>query len=234
MFLLLCIVIAARSIVPRFNYDVTSSTIVRTALPRGAVVETSYYTDELGWIGNRTKLEQGLKNFYNKTGVQPHVYITGNIQGQTLEQFTSQKYDELFEDEAHLLLVFYEINDSPQDWYVCGSQAKSVIDGEAADILLDYIDRYYYSDNLTDEEFFSKAFNDAGNKIMSKGGGPSVGTVLAVVYVASGVVAVVTLIVAWRIKKRNELYADLNPEDVTDAPVGSGAPTDPGAPPDGA
>ncbi|MDY6095165.1 MAG: hypothetical protein SPI26_02915, partial [Oscillospiraceae bacterium] len=52
---------------------VTASTVQREALSAGAVNETAYYTDELGWIGNRTKLEAGMKNFYKETGVQPYL-----------------------------------------------------------------------------------------------------------------------------------------------------------------
>ena len=152
--------------------SITQSTIEREPLPKGSVVETSYYTDNLGWIGNRTALTAGMKNFYQKTGVQPYLYLTDNINGSQnpqpdeVEAFAFSLYDSLFKDEAHLLLIFFEPDPNYyQTWYVAGRQAKSVIDDEAADILLDYIDRYYDED-YTDEEYFSKAFNDAGVRIM--------------------------------------------------------------------
>ncbi len=52
------------------------------------------------------------------------------------------------------------------DRYVLGTQAKTVIDDEAANILLDYVDRYYYDDDMTDEEFFSAVFRDSADRIM--------------------------------------------------------------------
>lgn len=115
-----------------------------------------------------------MKNFYKETGVQPHLYITGNIKGETypsesdINEFAFSLYDELFSDEAHLLVIFFEppMSDYYSIWYVVGKQAKAVIDDEAVDILLDYIDKYYYYDQLSNEEFFSKAFDDAGTKIM--------------------------------------------------------------------
>lgn len=153
--------------------NITLSTIERKALPSGSVNETKYYTDEIGWINNETKLLSGLKQFYKKTGVQPYLYLTDTINGShypsqsELESYANNLYDKLFTDEAHLLLVFFEYDDMYMDWYIAGTQAKSVIDREAADILLDYIDRYYYEGNLSDEEFFSKSFSDAANRIMT-------------------------------------------------------------------
>ena len=66
---------------PDSGSNITKSTIAREPLPKGSVNETDYYTDELGWIHNPSQLVIGLKNFYNKTGVQPHVYITDTVNG---------------------------------------------------------------------------------------------------------------------------------------------------------
>jgi hypothetical protein len=153
--------------------DITRSTIKREALPKGSVVETGYFTDELGWIDKRTQLEAGMKTFYQKTGVQPYLYITDNIDGSQspseadVRDFAFSLYDRLFSDEAHLLLIFFEPSPSQYStWYVTGTQAKAVLDAEAMDILLDYIDRYYHYD-ISDEEFFSRAFADAAKRIMT-------------------------------------------------------------------
>jgi len=153
--------------------QVTRSTVTREPLPSGSVNETGYYTDELGWIGNRTALTAGMRSFYQRTGVQPHLYIAGSIYGLTnptdddAERFADEKYEALFSDEAHLLVIFFEPEpDRYQTWYRGGRQAKSVLDDEAMDILLDYIDLYYYAQDMTDEQFFSKAFDDASKRIM--------------------------------------------------------------------
>ena len=151
---------------------VTMSTVRREPLPKGSAIDTGYYTDELGWITNPVTLEAGMKNFYTKTGVQPYLYITDTANGTTkptssdMDIYARELYDKLIRDEAHLLLLFWENNNNYKTQYVAGSQAKSVIDAEAANILLDYIDRYYYG-SMKEDEFFSKAFNDAGNRIMS-------------------------------------------------------------------
>ena len=190
------------------NSDVTASTIKREPLPAGAVVETDYYTDELGWIGNETELLKGMKNFYHATGVQPYLYITDNINGaqisevNELEAYAKELYPALFTDEAHLLLIFYEHNGEYADYYLCGSQAKTVIDREAGDILLDYIDRYYYSDDMTDEEFFSTVFDRTATRIMTVEESPWPNVLITFATLA----IIVLLFLFWRarIKQRNK------------------------------
>ena len=185
--------------------SITPSTVNREPLPRGSVVETGYYTDELGWIGNQTTLTTGMRNFYNKTGVQPYLYITDTIAGShnptdaQVETFMNQLYDELFRDEAHVLVVFFEYNEQYTTWYLCGTQAASVLDTEAMDILLDYIDRYYYYDNLNDEEFFSRAFNDAAGRIMSVTRSPWIP-----VLIVAGVLVLVIIAFMWWNKSRQQ------------------------------
>jgi len=199
----------------------TQSTTVREPLPAGAVTETAYYTDELGWIGNETKLVAGMKNFYKKTGVQPHLYITDNIYGVTspndamAEEFATELYDSLFSDEAHLLLIFLEYNNNYHTWYMAGRQAKTVIDLEAANILLDYIDRYYYDSNLTDEEYFSKAFNDAGERIMKVTTSPWIG-----VLIVFGVLLIaLLLLVFWRMRKKQKNLEAEQTEKILGTPL---------------
>lgn len=178
--------------------NITPSSVERVALPAGSVNETKYYTDELGWINNETKLISGLRYFYKETGVQPYLYLTDTVNGShfptdyELETFANNLYDQLFTDEAHLLLVFYEYEGMYMDYYVAGTQAKSVIDREAGDILLDYIDRYYYESNLSDEEFFSKSFTDAADRIMKVTKSPWI-----TVFIVIGLVLLVIVLFIW-------------------------------------
>lgn len=185
--------------------NITVSSVERVALPPGSVNETKYYTDELGWINNETKLINGLKHFYKETGVQPYLYLTDTINGShfptdlELESFAANLYDELFTDEAHLLLVFFEYEGRYMDWYIAGTQAKSVIDREAGDILLDYIDRNYYDDGLTDEEFFSKSFSDAAKRIMTVTKSPWI-----TVFIVLGFTVLVMVLFTWWKKSKEQ------------------------------
>lgn len=130
----------------------------------------SYYTDELHWINDKSDIERGLEYFYEKTGVQPHVYITDDVGGdfyECVEDFANDKYDEMFADEAHVLLIFWE-----QDYYntycLSGVTADTVIDSEARNIILDKLDEYYWDSSLDEDEYFSKAFSEAADEIMKK------------------------------------------------------------------
>lgn len=201
---------------------ITTSTVEREALPKGSVNETDYYTDELGWISNETKLVRGLKYFYEKTGVQPYLYITDTVGGShypsesELDAYARNLYDELFTDEAHILLVFFEYeNEGYMDRYVCGTQAKTVIDSEAADILLDYLDRNYYNNDLTDEEFFSNSFSDAADRIMTVTKSPwiSVMTVFGII------VLVLILFVWWKNYKKQKNLEAKQTEDILNTPI---------------
>lgn len=190
--------------------EITKSTVARQPLPAGSVNETEYYTDELGWINNQTKMEEGLKYFYQKTGVQPYVVIIDKVNGShnpnesELDSYANALYDQLFADEAHLLFVFYEYDEFYMDRYVAGTQAKTVIDAEAADILLDYIDRNYYDSNLTDEEFFSNSFRDAADRIMTVTRSPWIAAMTTIGIVFAVVILAILLFVWWRHAKNQK------------------------------
>ncbi|MHB1483680.1 MAG: hypothetical protein ACYCYI_03360 [Saccharofermentanales bacterium] len=206
---------------PNNNNDITKSTVVRKALPPGSVNETDYYTDELGWIQNRTQLLSGMKHFYQKTGVQPYLYITDTVNGSNtptmdeLDLFANNLYDELFTDEAHLLLVFFEYNNNYMDRYITGTQTKTIIDMEAGDILLDYIDRYYYDKSMTEDAFFSKAFSDAADRIMSVTRSPWI-----MVFIVFGIFALLlVLYIWWRHLKKQKNLESKQTEDILKTPL---------------
>ena len=109
---------------PNSQSDVTYSTTKREPLPANSVtVKNGYYTDELGWINSRSKVESGMKSFYEETGVMPYLYLTDEVDGETSPKandfmnFADRTYDDLFTasngqiDEAHLLVIFHEYYD---------------------------------------------------------------------------------------------------------------------------
>lgn len=201
--------------------SILPSTIEREALPKGSVNETDYYTDEADWINNPIQLESGLKYFYQKTGVQPYLYVTDNIKGSTtptqsdVQAFSEAQYDVLFTDEAHLLLVFFEhTSEKYMTWYTTGTQAKTVIDEEAGEILLEYLDRYYYGD-MTDEEFFSKSFSDAADRMMTVTTSPWI----PVLIVLGVVLVIVILFVWWRHAKKQKNLEAKQTEELLNTPL---------------
>lgn len=183
--------------------DIAKSTVAREPLPAGAVQETGYYTDEAGWIRNGRELESGMKAFYEKTGIQPYLYILPADSGATVASLTERSkklYDELFTDTAHFLLVFADDDRGSYNCgYTIGAQAKSVLDDEAIGILADYMDRYYYSDIPQGDEdrMFSLVFEKTGERIMTVQKSP-----LPVVAVCLAVVIVAVLLYLWGKKMR--------------------------------
>jgi len=154
-----------------------------------------------------------MRNFFQRTGVHPHLYITDTVNGTTsptsadMEAYAEQLYDRLFDGEAHLVLLFHEYEGRPreyQTWLAIGVQARTVIDNEAAHILLDYIDRYYWYD-IDEEEFFARAFDDASRRMMTVTTSPWV-------YIGGGLLAllVLALLFVWwmRAKAQKNLEAE--------------------------
>ncbi len=189
--------------------QITVSTIKREPLEAGAVIETGYYTDELGWITDAAKLESGMRNFFRRTGVQPYLYITDEVDGThyptdaQLDSFANSIYDVLFEDEGHMLVLFFEYDGQYIMWYVNGLAADTVMDKEAVDILFDYIEYYYYSD-LTDTEMFANAFDKASERIMDVSVSPWIYVLIAGCVVAVALVAYFWWKAAAKRKKEKE------------------------------
>ena len=103
---------------------------------------------------------------------------------------------------------------------MAGTQAKTVIDREAADILLDYIDRNYYDSSLTDEEFFSNSFRDAANRIMTVTRSPWISAITTIAIVFGVVILAILLFVWWRHAKKQKNLEAKQTADMLDTPAG--------------
>ena len=148
----------------------TSST-VREKLPADAVNRTDYYTDEDGdWIYDAGRLTRGLEEFFDKTGVQPYVYILPNGTSTSTAELSAaaeELYPQLFNDEGHFLLVFCDDGaGSFTCGYAIGTEASSIMDAEALNVLADELNDAYNNAD-TDEEVFSDAFSETADRIMA-------------------------------------------------------------------
>ena len=192
--------------------QITETTRVRDPLPANAAIDTGpMYTDNLGWIRNSARIETGLRNFHRATGVRPHVYITGEINGNTaptfqqVAEYTRALYDELFNDEAHLLLVFFEHGEWPNHithfYAQPGNQARLVMDGEALTILGDFLE-FYYGQDIDTEDFFSNSFNQAANRIMHRP--PDNRPIWITIIIVGGAVLLVYMVFTWWKKKQEQ------------------------------
>lgn len=205
----------------------TSSTKQREKLDRNLVNLTEWYTDELGWIEYEGDLIEGMEDFYEDTGIQPHLYLVdwnGTISDNEAHAFMEEVYDEFFTDEGHILVCYFSCADDSIDYVggepylLCGTATEVIMDEEAKEIFWSEELNNYENDNLYFEEYWGETFSDAGQRIMAAPIPWS--TVAIVVVVVIGVIVVVVIIKninKARIAQKNKEQEDL--ERMLDKPL---------------
>lgn len=184
-----------------------------------------WYEDNMSdkWIHNSSTLICGLDHFYDKTGVQPYVVIVESIDGvdgcPTDTEFTNylkDVYDDKMPDGGHLVIGVFDnstFNADDYDWgFGCyaGKDAESVMDSEAREILIDYLEYYYTMDDLSDEEFLANAISDTGDKIMTvdKIRSSNVKTIVIVLVSLAVVIVVAVFLIRRKKLKAEQAKAD--------------------------
>lgn len=199
---------------------ITKSTVNRDKLHLQINKDAGYYTDECDWIRNRTVLESGLKEFYDSTGIMPYIYIIDNVNGdydpstEKLEAFAEAKYEELFTDEGHALLLFWDYGGAYEYVLMLGYDTMKFMDSEACDILFDYLDYYYYYAE-TEEEFFGDAFEEAGKRMMTVSRSP----LYYILIVAVIAVLAFTVYKVYKSHKDKEAERKKRAEEILNAPL---------------
>lgn len=184
---LICVFIYSRNSGPK-------STIVREKIESAAGYNYNCIKDELGWFDSKSQTGRELEYFYNKTGVQPFIYLKGydpaltNLQQK--EEYAKQYYEENFKGREDVFLYVYfaeadqdgEVGD--EAWWI-GGQAGSIMDGEAMDIFWHKLDALWYGSGSTDD-MFVKTFTHTADQIMKVDNGPWV-AIIAIMLVAGTV-----------------------------------------------
>lgn len=185
--------------------SVPKSTQNRERLESGVGYDNNCIVDNIGWFDNVTKTEKSIKKFYDKTGVQP--YIVLNAYDSTLltdtakEEYAKKWYDEHIKNESTFLYMYFAEPDTDNDVgymaYVNGKQVSSVMDSEAIEIFWAYVDKYWYSDMLTDD-MFTTIFTKTADRIMTKSTtaadvGNNAVKVIGVIVVFAGIIAVMVI-----------------------------------------
>ena len=192
--------------------QVTRSTINRTPLDRNAAdTGVPRLVDDLGMIGNTALLNRGMDNFHNRTGVRPILYITDNVNGITnptiaqLREYAESRYLALTGGYdgcgAHMLVLVVD-NVAGDVWITTGAQARTVIDEEAYNIVLDYIARHWGTDA---SQLFSRAFDESSERIMRVDRSPWIP-----VLIVAGILLILLLLFTWW--KRKQAQKNLEAE----------------------
>ena len=212
------------------------STVTRVRLASSLCKESSeWYRDDWGdWVDDDSSSDQrallnSLRSFYTATGVQPFLWITGpqgaSIRTESaLQDAAAQMYDSLFDDQGHLVLIFREYPNASGNYLsgcYAGSDAETVIDAEAREILLSSIDRYYENESLSDSRMFANAFSDAAASIMRSSGavipvsgekkGSSATDIIARIFLIAIFVGIAVLYLR-RVRVKNAAAPEVQPE----------------------
>lgn len=198
---------------------ITKSTIGRQRLAEELCTPSDrWYQDDWGdWLdtiftADRETLAEGQRYFYERTGVQPFIWITGEEGAdiQTVEQLqraAERKYEELFADRGHLLIIFREYPNGSGNYLsgcFAGADAETVMDAEAREILLDYIDAYYPEVSYSESEMFAKALKNTAGAIMKV----SLTTAqIAMICVGVLIVAVAAVLVVVNLRRKKAAQA---------------------------
>lgn len=157
------------------NAQPISTGSTREKLDAADCVESSeWIDDQAGWLSNQNKVINGMKSFYEQTGVQPYLVIADEINGtkdytaDEVESYMRDLYDELYQDDGHLILLFCEPYENEYDPYLLvGKKAQEVVDsGEGENVIYEAIDYWYTDSTLDDDAYFARIFVASANKLM--------------------------------------------------------------------
>lgn len=169
--------------------------------------------DETGWIeedGSISGLERKLREFYNKTGVQPYIYLVEYDPSLTTdsekEQFASDYYEEKI-GNTYTFAFFYFEESSPDDvglmHYEGGAEALGVMDAEAVDIFWAIVDQEWYGESTT-EDCLANIFNRTADRIMTKTATKTDITKIVLIIVLVIVIAIIIIIIMNKRRKQEK------------------------------
>lgn len=215
--------------------EIRESTLERTKLPSADCKKIGdWYEDHMpsSWIHNERELIDGMQAFYSKTGVQPYLVLLPDVDGDKnpsgakIENKLREIYEEIMPDGGHVIVGFVEGKDSEYATAVCaGAQAEAVMDEEAREILMDYLD-YYYTSDLEDEAYFATAFEKTAEKIMKidEIKSQSVAKIVIIIGVVLIVIVIAVAIVRSKKHKAEQAKADA---EILNSDVSGASGTDP-------
>lgn len=156
------------------NTSTSTAARTREKLSAEASVESDkWLDDQAGWLDDQQMVVDAMRSFYEQTGVQPYLVIADSINGNKdyatgdAEQYLRGLYDELFDDDGHLILLFCEAYENEYDPYLLvGADAQQVVDAEGENLIYEAIDRWYTDNSLNDDEYFARIFIASANALM--------------------------------------------------------------------
>lgn len=205
--------------------DIPASTTNREKIDTGVAFQNDCVIDELGWFDNPSRTAKKLQAFYNKTGVQPFVYLKAYDSALSSDNdkldYAEAWYEENIDNEGTFLFMYFAEKDQDNDvgymCYVNGKQVTAVMDAEAVDIFWAYIDHYWYSDLSTDDMFI-KVFDCTADRIMDKS--VTMGDIILGIIIFAGCAVVLVLVIKiMKTKRKHEKEANEEAERILNTPL---------------
>lgn len=144
------------------NQNTRNKLDVLTAYDSDCIIDNDY------WFDNVSRTEKELKDFYNKTGVQPYIVINSYNPEFTTDsektEYAVQWYDKNIDNECSFLYMYFpESNPDEVGYmsYVVGKQAESVLDTDVIDTFFENLDNNWYTDKSTDDMFYDTFMDTA-------------------------------------------------------------------------
>lgn len=214
------------------NYSYTTTTsLPASSYNREKLSGTSWsndcVVDEIGWIsedGSISGLERQLRKFYDKTGIQPYVYLVSYRPELTSDsakaQFASEYYDEYIDNNYTFAFFYFEERNSDDVGYMHyegGSSALGIMDAEAVAIFWAIADQEWYG-NSTTEDCIANIFNRTAERIMTKTATKTDITKIVLIIVLVIVIAVVIIIIMNK-RRKNEKERNEETRRILETPL---------------
>ena len=134
--------------VSSFSNDKQVSTRNREKIENPIAYTNDCVKDEIGYVEDVSALSRNLQNFYNKTGIQPYIYLKAYDASLSTdaekEEYAKDWYDKNIDNEDTFLYVYFEDADPDEVGYMAyvnGKEVTSVMDAEAVSMELSRVPR---------------------------------------------------------------------------------------------
>lgn len=140
------------------------------------------YTYDAGFTEGSGMTEAACNEFYLKTGIPLFFYTVKEYEKSvsTCDTYTLDLYDDLFKDENHVLIAYYD-NVNWWSWAI-GDQAEKFMPESEVNKLLDEIDYYWEDYSLTNDAVLAKgiaAYQEELTKVKDGGNGLATALIIA-------------------------------------------------------
>lgn len=146
---------------------ITRSTVKREKLKNKSEFNMNCVATDTGYLEDVHHTAQTLQPFFEETGVQPNVLVVG-VSDKKVGSIASSYFKERKLGTNDMLVVYERLESKKGVCYIeTGSNASKVIDEQAKDIYMDYLESYV-SKLPSLDACITKAFYDTSEKIMGK------------------------------------------------------------------